>query len=152
MGQRNYELLNKAPSYIFWNSMWNSSYSFKNYLYLDFFFKQLISSVFFFNNSSLFIKNLKKQNSIYIYNTLSFSDENNFLNLEKNLDFLNPYLSKIWLLSYKNWIFITFFIFYPKGKVASEDLSNLEDLNIDFFFFSRFNSLKKKNIFSVNNF
>jgi hypothetical protein len=148
MGQRSYELLNKTPNYIFWNSMWNSSFCFKNNLYLDFFFKKLLNSIFLFNTSSFFFKNLNNKNNSYLYKTTNLFLEKNTEYFNKSMDYLNPYLSKIWLLSYKNWIFLTFFIFYPKGKVAIEDSVIFDDATIDFYFYI---NNKKKN-FNVNNF
>ena len=152
MGQRNYELLNKAPKYIFWNAMWNSSFCFKNSLYLDFFFKQIIFSVFSFNNSSLFYKNLKNINNKFIYNNLTFFSYDNDFSSSKQTDYLNPYFSKIWLLIYKNWVFLTFFIFYPKGKLINDESVENEDMIVDFFFYHKIKLNRKKTIFNINTF
>lgn len=152
MGQRNYELLNKTPKYIFWNSMWNSSYCFKNSLYLDFFFKRIIFLLFSFNNSSLFYKNLKSLNNKFIYNNLNSFNDSKDLNFNKQIDYLNPYFSKVWLLIYKNWIFLTFFIFYPKGKLNVDDSIVNDEIFIDFFFYYKIKLNKKKPFFSVNTF
>ena len=151
MGQRNYELLNKAPNYVFWSSMWNSVYCFKNNLYLDFFLKNVIYSVFSSNSSQFFFKNLKLGNINYLYNR---SNHFIFDNVQdKGLDFVNPYLSKVWLLLYKNWLFLTFFIFYPKGKIKSDDIAgSLDETVIDFFFFNKIKQIKQSKKFNVYSF
>ena len=130
MGQKNYELLNKAPNYLFWNSMWYSNTSFKNFLYLDFFLKNFIKIILSNKISNNFFKNLNNKNFKY----LNFVYLKSFNNIDSTNTFLSftPYFSKFWLLIYKDWVFFIFFFFYPTSKTLYLDnsLSDFDNINI----------------------
>lgn len=151
MGQKSYELLNRIPTHIFWNSLWHTAFNFSFYFYLNFFLKKYIYSLFFFSVSSNYFINLKSKNLKHFYTTQYFLNDTN--HLEKDFNFL--YFSKYWFFIFKSWIIISFFIYYPTN-VDEKNIINQDffDITNDFVFLEKndfasnlFFFFKKKDLF-----
>ena len=152
VGQKNYELLNKAPNYVFWGSLWQTDYALKDYLYLDFFIKNILNIILTTKISQFFFKKLNTNNFLYLFDTF---EKLNFKDLDTTASKFNPYFSKFWFLSYKSWLILTFFLFYPSGRV--DDVFFLSKNNLDssnllftpsyFFFYNNFINTKTKTLF-----
>ena len=131
MGQINYPLLNKTPTFIFWDSFWHSKYSYKSFLYNDFFTKKILIFLFSSKYTHFFFKptfyNFSKE-SLYLYQ----ANKNTLLTKNKEINSTSTpvYFSKVWLLVYKNWLILNFYLFYPSG-ISTFKEKNSETSNID---------------------
>jgi hypothetical protein len=142
MGQKNYEMLNKVPQHMFWNSVWYSDASYKNYLYLDYFLKFFLKSVFSSKNSSFFFKTLNTKHFSYLTTLDTSLSVSKFFNTRT----FNPYFSRFWVLSYKNWLFFSFFFFYPVSKTQNNFLYS-QSFEDDIYFFKFLPSYNKTHNF-----
>lgn len=124
MGQSNYTLLNKASTYLYWNSLWYSNASLKNYVHMDVYIKQLLLTFFFNKSTDLFFYN-QILNSKIVHKFSNLSDSAVY-----SKTIYKPYNSKIWLLQFKNWLLLSCYFFYPQGLInKDQSYAALDDLS-----------------------
>lgn len=125
-------IMNKTGYSMYWNSMWddklNYTRSFKEDIFVKFFFYLFIEGGYTFlfrykiNNVDDHLKYLKNKYNLHILKKIKEEDSYNLLTNYKNNS--EPYMSKVWLLKYQNWVIFYFFIynfnsgiFYKKKKI-----------------------------------
>ena len=115
--------MNRAPTYLFWNAAWYSKFALKNVMYLDFFLKKLLYLFFFGGLNRLFLDQAPKNKNVeYLSIDLATKNDDNPLPKERSV-----YLSKAWILRFRGWVIVVFFIFYPSGTTASDTKTSAEN-------------------------
>ena len=130
MGQTSLKYLNRVGYNVFWGGVWESqnnySHTFLKFLFLDSFFNKILENgvlnYFNFSNKKRF-KSLDctqsyKHINNFTYN-LGFDLSNNY----------NSYNSKLWLLSYQNWIITFMYVYFPVRVKKNNKFFDLKNSN-----------------------
>jgi hypothetical protein len=118
MGQTKFKVLNKVGYSIYWNNSWESKNNYKknfiNFFFLDLFLEKIFNDSLFVQDY-FFLKNKFLNNkSDYLHKNISFLKKLNiFKNNFKKLKIFN---SKIWILSYQNWIIVNVYTYTLKSN------------------------------------
>lgn len=121
MAQISIPMSNKVGYSMFWGSMWdnkiNYSRSLKEDIYLNKFiplvFEDSISTKIFktINYNKLNLKSISKLYNLHI--KINNLNKNDFYKYILELNKVNFFKSKIWILKYQKWVVIYFFIYLP---------------------------------------
>ncbi len=118
MGQTKFKYLNRVGYSIYWNNSWESLNNFRKsfvkYFFLDLFLNKIFDDSFFVQD--------------YFYLKNKYSNKNNFINnnifflkklfvFKKKFKNLKIFNSKIWILSYQNFIIINVYVYITKKNV-----------------------------------
>ena len=130
MGQTSLKYLNRVGYNVFWGNMWESknnySHNFIKFFFLDSFFNKILENgvLNYFNFSN-------KKRFKHIDYTQSYK---HFSNITYSVDFysqnhFNSFNSKLWLLSYQNWIITFMYIYFPVKLKKNNKFFNVKNSN-----------------------
>ena len=143
MGQAGIPMLNKVGYSMFWNSVWDSKIHYNRFLKEDIFLNQFFL-LSFNDNSSLNTFNFKSKKKIN-----NFKIKNHFIDNEKsslykfllNLNRVDYYSSKLWILRFQKWIILYHFLYITNfNKLLIKKSNDLEFFNYydNFYYFYNF--------------
>lgn len=143
MAQISIPMSNKVGYSMFWGSMWDNKINYDRGLKEDIYLNQFVPLIFedsistkifkTVNFSTLDIKRLNKLYSLHV--KLDNLKKNDFYKYLLELNKVNFFKSKIWLLKYQKWVIIYFFIYLPtfndlKNKpLSSSDINHSTNQN-----------------------
>lgn len=170
MGRISVPIMNKTGYTMYWNSMWDDKINYNRSLKEDIFLKEFV--YLFFEGGSNFmiylnLKNFQEKLEIfkkkYFFHTKKLIKKNDigteisFKLVIKRKKKFRPYLSKIWLIRYQNWVIIYFYAysfnlssFYKKSldlKKKYSKYANILSIYYDVLLKLRYNyNLYKKSL------
>lgn len=121
MAQISIPMSNKVGYSMYWNSMWDSKINYNWSLKEDIYLNNFIPLIFDDNISIKILKTkdfnkIDKNNIINIYNLpikIINLNKSDFYKYISELNKVNFFKSRIWILKYQKWVIIYFFIYLP---------------------------------------
>lgn len=174
MGRISTPIMNKSGYTMYWNSMWDDKINYNRALKEDIFLKEFVyllfeggSSFMFFLNLKNFTNDFKYLNKKYLFHVKKIFKKNDIGNeigykyvVKRNKKF-RPYISKVWVLRYQNWVIVYFYVY--SFNLSTFYIKNIKLKNMKKYFSLvnnyyhntikiRYNYLFYKNSFFFKNF
>jgi len=159
MGQLNLPVLNRVGYKMYWNSVWDSCYSYRKEFNKNFFLKavlmlllsdRLLYGSFFLSKKFNFFLDKKKLN----FSNFTINSSEEFMELAKKN--IPCFYSRIWYIKYQSWVLITLFIYSAKVQRQKFFKKNIFKKNKIYFcyynylYFLKNNFNNKYNILADN--
>lgn len=121
MAQISIPMSNKVGYSMYWNSMWDDKINFNRSLKEDIYLNSFIPLIFDDNISTKILKSvdfnsINKNKIVSQYNLhlkVANLNKNDFFKYISDLNKVNFFKSRVWVLKYQKWVIIYFFIYLP---------------------------------------